>query len=329
MICYMRILLLLLLIPLSLIARPKLSPTILDKDIPYAPWFTGPLLAPTPVNMVPGHPAIEPVLGVFNTYGRYDSNWKLKGESSTWTINPLVDYQFAFNKTTGLEVIVSYETTFREGKTSSQFDDTLLFFGYQISNDIRYSWVPDLRLFFEITTPSGNHDQLDPSLEGIDISGQGAFFFGPNLTFQKLYYFPNSFFLLHCSFGYSFPTEAHIRDQSVYGGVKGTKGRIRPGEFLIAFFSGEYSLNQRWVFQFDTEFFYQRAASRFKGRTGFNPDGTPAEVGLPASLQINLAPGLEYNFTPDTGLLFGAYFSLAGFNTEAFASLYFGLVHIF
>ena len=51
-------------------------------DIAYVPWFTGSLLTPSPVNMYPNHPAIEPALIITDTYGKYDDNWKVKGSSN-------------------------------------------------------------------------------------------------------------------------------------------------------------------------------------------------------------------------------------------------------
>ena len=47
-------------------------------DLAYVPCFTGSLLTPSPVNMCPNHPVIEPALVITNTYGNYDENWREK-----------------------------------------------------------------------------------------------------------------------------------------------------------------------------------------------------------------------------------------------------------
>lgn len=62
-----RFFLITLLIPLILLGRQKNSVIHPGVAVPYEPWFTGTLLAPTPVNMKPGHPAIEPIIKLINT----------------------------------------------------------------------------------------------------------------------------------------------------------------------------------------------------------------------------------------------------------------------
>ena len=83
-------------------------------EVPYYPWFTGPLLAPTSINMEPGHPAIEPSVTIFWNYGDYTDDWKLEKGNSSVTINPYVDFQFAITERTGIELQVQSFTTIRK-----------------------------------------------------------------------------------------------------------------------------------------------------------------------------------------------------------------------
>lgn len=112
-----------------------------ENQFAYIPWFTGPLLAPTPINMKPGHPAIEPSVIVFGTYGKYNSNWKLKKQKTIWAVNPLIDFQFGITNDIGIETLVSFISNFKDGQSFSYFQDTTLLFGYQVSNDVK----PDFR----------------------------------------------------------------------------------------------------------------------------------------------------------------------------------------
>ncbi len=319
----------LLLVPALLLARQKTNIIHPGVEVPYNPWFTGPLLAPTPINMVPGHPAIEPSVAILATYGQYQSDWGVKTEDVTISINPFVDFQFGITDNTGIELLASFVTNFKNGNSSTHFQDTILLFGYQVSDDVKDSWIPDFRLFLQTNYPSGKFKRLDPELEGIDSTGQGAYFVGPNLSFQKLFYLPKNFFVLHWSLGYIFPTRAKLRDLNAYGGGSGTKGHIRPGQTLIAFISGEYSINQKWVLAFDSDIIYQRRSSRFRGKPGLNPDGTPAAVGLPSSVQFSFVPQFEYNFDSHSGLLVGAWFTVFGRNAEAFAGAFLAFLYIF
>lgn len=159
--------------------------------------------------------------------------------------------------------------------------------------------------------------------------GREPFLIGPNLAFQKLLYLPENFLVLHWSFGYFFPTQAKVKDFNLYGGGKGTKGKIRPGQLLSAFIAAEYSLSQRWVIGFETEFFYQLPSSKFKGDPGIQPDGTPASVGISSLAQWMFLPEVQYNFNAHSGLLIGGWFSLIGKNTKAYAAGFLAYLYVF
>lgn len=301
----------------------------LDEEMtPYTPWFTGPLLAPTPINMLPDRPAIEPTITVFDTYGEYNENWHLKKEKDIWAINPLVDFQFAITDFLGIETIIGALTNFRGSRISTNFQDTIMFFGCQLLNDKKGTWIPDLRFIIQETYPTGNYQDLDPVNEGIDSTGQGSFQTGPVLAFRKLFYLPENFLSLRGSVGYLFPSTVKVTGFNTYGGGFGTRGRVRPGQSFIAFFSGEYSISQRWALAFDSEFFYQRR-SRFSGTPGFSEPGIEATNGLPTFVQISFAPELEYSFKFGSGLLGGLWFTLGGKNSPAFGSAFIAYLHIF
>lgn len=294
----------------------------------YIPWFTGPLLAPTPINMKPGHPAIEPSLTIFNTYGIYNAGWNLKKKDRVWAVNPLIDFQFGITNDLGIETLVSFISNFKNGQNFSHFQDTVVLFGYQVSKDVKDSWVPDFRFILQETFPTGKYQKLSPQKQGIDATGFGSFQTGPVLAFRKLFYLPESFFSLRWSIGYLFPSTVRVTGLNAYGGGHGTKGNVRPGQTLTAFLSGEYSFSQHWVLAFDTEFLYQRK-SRFSGKDGITSVGEKVSVGLPSSVQISFAPEIEYNFTPLSGMLAGVWFTVAGRNSTAFMSTFFAYVYVF
>jgi len=103
-----------------------------NPDRSSIPWFTGPLLSPTPINMLPGHLAIEPSVTIGSTYGKYDANWKLKGEPNEWFINQLVDFQMGFTKRLGLEVIASSISNSKKRRIIIK--DARYYFTLRISN---------------------------------------------------------------------------------------------------------------------------------------------------------------------------------------------------
>ena len=139
-----------------------------EELFPFTPWLTGPLLAPTPFNALPDHPAIEPSITLFNFYGEYDSNWELKKKTDIWAINPIVDFQFGINDFLGIETIIGAITNFRGSRISTNFQDTIMYFGCQLLNDKKGTWIPDLRFIIQETYPTGNYQDLDPLNEEID-----------------------------------------------------------------------------------------------------------------------------------------------------------------
>lgn len=294
----------------------------------YELWLTGPLLAPTPVNLDPGHPSIEPSITIFDFYGSYDDHWKLDTGNAVITINPFVDFQFAITKKVGVEIQAGAFTSFQHGKSATHFEDTAVLFGFQISNDIKDSWVPDFRFIIEEVFPTGHFQNFDPDKLDLELTGQGAFQTGPVLAFQKLFYFPKSFFAIRGSAGYLFPTPVNVRGFNTFGGGFGTKGRVKVGQILTIFLSGEYSFSQNWVFAFDTEILYQRT-SRFSGRAGVDLSGRPATVGNSWLLQCSFAPEIEYNFSAKMGILWGLWFTLFGRNSNAFGSAFFAFAYVF
>lgn len=294
--------------------KPPSSSDILQFDA----WYTGTFLASTSVNIN----AIQPSITVFGIYGKYASNWEFKSEETAWSINPQLDFQFVVTKRTGVEVFAGFVSNYKGSKHSSNFIDTILLLGYQVSNDDKDSWIPNCRLSLETIFPSGKHDQLDPSKGGIDSSGEGAYFFGPLLACSKMFQFPCHYINLYWSFGYFFPTKAHIKGLNVYGGARDTKGEIRPGQSLQTILSFEYGLTQNWVLGFDSELLFQTKSSHFQGRT-------TVPVGLPSSIQISIAPQIEYNFTSKSGIIIGSWCTIAGYNSKAFASVFVSYLYVF
>ncbi len=318
---------------ISLIA---LCPALLGADInpmvepvpeppPYEIWYTGTYLSATAVNIN----AIEPFITLAAFYGNYESDWKLKRHETTWSANPAVEVIFELTKRLGIELTGGLLSNFRGNQKATHFTDSSIILGYEVLEDRKDSWVPNFRLGLEILLPTGHYNHLDPKKQGIDITGSGAYFFGPLLAFSKTFRFPCHFMNLYWSFGYLFPTNAYLKGLNTYGGGHGTRGKIRPGQGLAAILSAEYSLSNHWVLALDIELLHQTASSHFKGRPGILSPGIPAPVGLPSSISLSVAPQIEYNFNSKSGIIFGAWGTVAGRNSRAFASAIFAYLYVF
>lgn len=317
-----------LLVPSFILGRQNTYEHLKIHDVPYIPWFTGPLLSPTPINMKPGHPAIEPSVTLQCTYGEYNSNWSIKGKTKTWAINPFVDFQFGFTDRVGMEILASFISNFKGSETSTNIQDTNIFLGFQVANDLKGSWRPDFRIDLQATFPTGKYQKLNPKKMGIDSTGLGSFQLGPVFIVQKLFYPGNNYLALKATLGYLFPSSVKVKGFNSYGGGKNTKGTVTPGQTLTAFLTSEYSISQRWGWGCDAMFTHQRK-SVFHGSPGTTKEGAPAKVGHPSSTQISLAPFIEHSFSPNMGILSGSWFTIAGKNAFAFASVFFAFLYVF
>lgn len=290
---------------------------------PPVPWFTGTLLPPSAINAQPGHPVFAPYISLTLTYGNYNDNWKLNKINNTFSINPFIEFLFGINESIGVDVYASFISNFKEGQKSTHLQDTIVLIGFQIAKDTPKSWTPDIRITLQETFPTGNYQKLNPQKLGIDATGQGSFQTGFNLITQKLFPLENHYLILKWTIGYLFPSSVHVKGLNTYGGEAKTSGKIFPGQTLMAYFSGEYSLTQRWALAFDTFFEYQGNAS-FSGRTGRNLDGTPSRVGSSPKIQMSIAPEVEYNLSATSGILLGGWATIFGKNSPAFASIFVG-----
>ena len=292
------------------------------------PWFTGPFLAPTPINMEPGHPAIEPSITLIDTYGMYNSDWSLSTLAPMYSINPVLDFQFGLTDKIGIEILAGAISNFKKGKSATNLQDTFVYLGYQLLSDEKDSWTPNLRLDLHQTFPTGRYQKLQQDKLETDSTGSGAYNTGFNLIAQKMFYFKNHLLSLEWALTYLFPTSVNVKGLNAYGGTLNTKGTVKPGNTLRAFFSGEYMISQSWVFACDIFLNYQ-GKSRFSGFSGIESNGSLASVGSPSSYQLSLTPSLEYNFSSDLGILFGSWFTIAGKNSQAYASIFASLVYVF
>ncbi|CCB90259.1 hypothetical protein [Simkania negevensis] len=292
---------------------------LFSQQEPYEPYFSGSILALPATNMKQGQSTFAPYVVFSNTYGEYKSWWNVEGDSNQSAINPFFEYLYGITDNIGIELYVSFISSFKKGQSATHFQDSIAVLGFQISNDIPGTWIPDFRIDLEEIIPTGKYQKLDPKKLGIDATGQGSWQTGFDFIVQKKFPTKNHFLLLKWTLGYIFPASVHVRNLNAYGGGPGTKGKANPGKTLNMFFSGEYSITQNWVFAFDL-FFFRQGKATFSGKKGKNSDDTLQKIGLPYSYQLSFAPQIEYNFSPNSGILIGFWASLIGKNTAAFYS---------
>lgn len=294
----------------------------------FKQWFTGPVLTPTPITLPPGHPGLEVALVALNTYGFYDDSWRLKNTSDIWSIGPFVDFMAGITNWLGVEILGSYATNFNKGNHFSDFNDIRGRVGFQILTDQPGTWIPDFRILFQETFPTGNYDKLNPKHPEIEITGEGSFQSGLHFAFQKLFESNLHPLRIRWSIGYFIPASFSLKGINRYGGAIDTNGKMRLGNLLVIFFSGEYSLSKTWSLAWESNFRYRRK-NNFSGNAGFLAPNVPAEIDTSSFYQISLAPEIEHTFNANTGMLIGSWFTLAGKNSPAFAAVFISFLHVF
>lgn len=313
------------------------DPSLLD-DRPYdeqflapapppfeLPWLTGPLLTPNAHAIPLGHMNIEPYFYANTAYGIYDRHWRTHpSKHNFYNYNVAVPAQFGFAPRMDVQIVPQFSWNHTHGTSPSSASDWVLndlpfAMDLQIVYDDPKNWYPAVKLQFFANVPWGKFRHLDPDKLGTDIGGSGSWLPGFSINMSRLFHFTGTHFLATRWFtSYVIPSSVVVSDYNTYGGGYGTRGTVYPGPTLSAGFGLEYTLSQTWALAFDALYSHS-AKTRFSGHAG-STGGVPNSIGGPSSEHFSIAPAIEYNWSPNYGVIAGAWFSLAGRNSSEFAN---------
>lgn len=284
------------------------------------PWFTGPILAGSGHTIPKGHTNFE--LYDFNTVvqGIYDQHGKVTplSDNASYSLNPILTR--GLTNRIDAQIILGYNFNRNMGASDNEIGDTTAGFGFQILEQKGSKWRPDLRLSVLEIFPSGKFDHLNPTKNGTDSSGLGSYQTAFNLNFQRLTNFNDKHYLrTRFNVGYVLAGDVHIQGLSAYGGPPTTDGIVNPGNVTSADLAAEYSLTQNWVAVMEVNA-SRREASRFSPHPEFTDITDYDTIGHDVGDQVSLAPALEFNFTPNVGLIGGMWFPVYGRSTAKFLS---------
>ncbi len=288
----------------------------------YRQWFTGPILTPNPTTVPPDHPGLELVLISSKNYGFYDAHGNLERTPAIWGIRPLFDFQVGFNSVLGAELIGSMVTNFSQGESSTHLSDSIFRLGFQVSIDKENSWIPDFRILFQETFPTGKYQKLNPKKNGVDSTGQGSFQTGVQFVFQKLFSAKAKHpFRLRGSVGYFVPSSVDIKGFNSYGGDAQTNGTIYPGKYFSGFLYGEYALSRTWALA--CEFNY------LQGKKGGYSKKMGSIIEVPSFNQLSILPEIQHTYTENLGIVLGSWLTVAGKNSLAFSKVFCAVLFLF
>ncbi|NID14800.1 transporter [Luteibacter yeojuensis] len=281
--------------------------------------FTGPLVTPAVNTMPAGMLNVEPYLIHTNTRGYYDNSGDRRESKPTvrqWQIALPVAY--ALTDTHTVQVILNAARTSLDGQHSDglRMGDTTVRFQQRLRAPNADGTGLVLALAAAQRLPTGRYHQLDTN--PLNGTGNGAMRTTLSLGGQQLYWLDDGHAIRWRSqIAWSpSPGRIRVRDSSVYGTDAGFRGHARLGQAWNATVAAEYVLNPRWVLV--GEAIWNRASAVHVA--GGDAGGSRIARRIAPSQEFSLAPAVEYNITPGTGLIAGVQFTVAGRNTADYVA---------
>lgn len=250
-------------------------------------WWTGPLLANSANTLPRGHFLVEPYV--------YDV---IEPHTHAFGSRAYVEYGLADRFTIGLIPIVGYNKVGNGASSSGiQSGDISLLAQYRLTQFHEQGWVPTTAIQVQQAFPTGKYDRLGtrPS----DGLGAGSYVTTMAVNSQTYFWLPNGRILrMRLNVSGALPSDADVKDVSVYGTTKGFRGHAEPGKSLFVDAAWEYSMTRNWVLALDAIYQDNQSTTVVGTQDGKN-------VRLDSGSSWAYAPAFEYNLSPRVGVIFG------------------------
>lgn len=260
-------------------------------------WWTGPMLANSASTLPRGHWLIEPYI--------YDIH---STRSDSYGSRAYVLYGLTDRLSVGVVPIIGYNTG-GGGADSAHLllGDFSVQAQYRLTQFEPGSWVPTTAIELQETLPTGAYDRLGSNPN----NGLGSGVYATTLQFNAQTYFwmPNGRILrMRLNLARTVAGHADVDGVSVYGTGRDFHGRARPGNALTMDLAWEYSLVRSWVLALDLTYAHTRS-THVTGYDTTNVGGLaysmPFRAIAGSASSFGLAPAIEYNWSPNVGVLLG------------------------
>ena len=279
-------------------------------------WSTGPLIIPPNDIIDFGHFNYEPYLYWTQFKDTYDAHWKSVSSPLFTSVifQPLIRAGIFPRGELDIYPTVTYNNT--EHVHDWVWGDMPFSLNIQVLEDDPDHWYHPLTwVGLLAVAPWGKYEKLKPSKLGTDIGGTGSWLPGVSLSlYHEFYIYGPHYLSVQSYFSFQYGSPVHVKGLNFYGGDEDTRGKVFPGDITQAIVSFQYSLSHRWVLALDNVYTHTNK-TRFKGDT--SPD---APMTSPSSETFSMAPALEYLWNENFGIVGGAWFTVAGRNTDQFVS---------
>lgn len=284
------------------------------------PWFTGPLIATAATTVPVGHWAIEPYIYAADEISRYNSHWSPKSIENRFSLIFQPYIWVGLTDWADLQILPTWRWCYRDHAAKWTFNDFSAKLEFQLYRDTlpHKSWIPSIKFSIQETFPCGKYQHLNPKKLTTDVGGNGAFNTLFQLAFGRQVHVSGAQWLQwRLVLDYNILTSVNVSGFNFYGGGYGAKGKVHHGQQARFDASIEYSLTRNWALACDFIGLYQGSRS-FTGNPGKLPDGTSSTNSQMASIQYQIAPAIEYNWSAQVGVIAGVWFTFAGKNTSEF-----------
>jgi hypothetical protein len=280
-------------------------------------WWTGPLLAASPATLPQGHVLIEPYLYDAIINQQFDNKGARQAMTRQRDYGSLTYLLYGLTDSTTVGLIPRFGYNNPGQGSSIGLGDLTAQVSYRLSRFLDQGWLPATALVVTETIPSGKYDHLSNPNDGI---GAGSYATSFALYAQYYLWMPNGRILrTRINVSEAWSQSVGVEDASVYGTLRGFRGRAFPGDTFTFDSAWEYSMTRNWVAALDIVY-SDNSPTTVVGRYA-TTSGGPASTSINSRSafrnSLSLAPALEYNWTSMVGIIVGAKLVVAGRNAGA------------
>lgn len=285
----------------------------------FNPWYTGPLITPSATMMPIGVGNSQPYIFVTDNHASYNSDRKsVSLPSKLIQLQGASNIQIGITNSFDLNLAFAAFLNWQSGEIGGGWGDMALEGGFKVLE--QGPWIPGIKVTITQYFPTGKYKNLSLNNLGLNATGKGALSTRLAFAISKVVLWNTKHPMnMRLFMGYQKSPDVTVRNLNTYGGGRGARGKVSPGDVLSIDFGYEYSITQRWVFATDLVYTSSSSTS-FRGTPGTANDGSPAVVGDPSNDNLSLSSAIEYNFNENIGFIGGLWFSVYGRNSLNFLS---------
>ena len=260
----------------------------------------------------------EPYLFAIANTGVYNDDWESKSIPTFWVNSFATLIQAGVAPRLDMQIFPTLIWNHCQDKGHWAVGDLPFYVDLQLYYADVGGWAPNVKFMVTEIIPLGKYRNLNPHDHRTEIGGLGSWQTNIAIVLGNVHYLGKGHYLQYrVILNYDLLAPVRVTGFNVYGGGYGANARLFPGQIITFLTSAEVSLSQNWCFSIDLVGEWG-SSDHYTGFSGILPTGETAPLGRPSSAQFSMAPAIEYNWSSNLGIIGGAWFSVAGRNSDVF-----------